>query len=111
MGRFAAIFSFNNDLVLWVGFGMSREGVFAANFIQTRNACHYIQSETDAVFFALFNQVAIAAKALKQRNFEGGKLAAIMDDSHVVASGGALNGTELYLFNPPGDAFIHRFKI
>ncbi len=68
------------------------------------------KAKPDAVFFAIFNQVAIAAKALKQQNFEGGKLAAIMDNSHVAASGGALNGTELYLFNPPGVAFVSRFK-
>jgi branched-chain amino acid transport system substrate-binding protein len=68
------------------------------------------KAQPDAVFFAIFNQVAIAAKALKQRNFKGGKLAAIMDNSHAAASGDALNGTELYVFSPPGDAFISRFK-
>ncbi len=65
----------------------------------------------DAVFFAIFNQAAIAAKALMQHGFRGGKLAAIMDNSHVDASNGTLDGTELYLFNPPSQAFVEGFKI
>jgi len=73
-------------------------------------ATRICKAKPDAVFFAIFNQVAIAAKALKQRNFEGGKLAAIMDNSRAVASGGALNGTELYLFNPPSDTFVSKFQ-
>jgi branched-chain amino acid transport system substrate-binding protein len=64
----------------------------------------------DAVFFAIFNQVAIAAKALVQYGFRGGKFAAIMDASHVEASAGALDGTELYLFDPPSKGFVERFK-
>jgi branched-chain amino acid transport system substrate-binding protein len=83
----------------------------AADQVDLRmEATRISKAHPDAVFFAIFNQVAIAAKALKQRNFRGGKLAAIMDNSHAAASGDALNGTELYLFNPPGDAFVSRFK-
>jgi branched-chain amino acid transport system substrate-binding protein len=73
-------------------------------------ALRITQTKPDAVFFAIFNHVAIAAKALKQRGFRGGSLAAIMDNSHIAASGGALNGTELYLFDPPCKAFVDMFK-
>jgi branched-chain amino acid transport system substrate-binding protein len=73
-------------------------------------ALRIAQSKPDAVFFAIFNEIAIAAKALQQQGYNGGKFAAIIDNSHVTASNGALEGTQLYLFDPPGAAFKDKFK-
>lgn len=72
-------------------------------------ALRIVRSKPDAVFLAIFNQVAIAAKALRAHGYVGATFASIMDDSHVAASDGALNGAELYLFNPPGPAFVGTF--
>lgn len=83
----------------------------AADQTDLRNeALRILQHKPDAIFFAIFNQIAVAAKALEQQGFKGGKFAAIIDNSHIEASHGALDGTELFLFDPPGAAFIEKFK-
>ena len=73
-------------------------------------ALRIIKSKPEAVFFAIFNQIAVAAKALKQQGFTGIKFAALLDNSHLVGSIGALEGTQLYLFDPPAPSFVEKFK-
>jgi branched-chain amino acid transport system substrate-binding protein len=73
-------------------------------------ALRIVRAKPDAVFFAIFNQVASAAKMLRQHGFNGGMFASIMDDAHIAASGGALDSAELYLFNAPGPTFVDTFK-
>jgi branched-chain amino acid transport system substrate-binding protein len=68
-----------------------------------------MQHKPAAVFFANFNQSAHAAKALRQLGFSGAKFAALLDASHIAASDGALDGTQLYLFDPAGSEFIEKF--
>lgn len=83
----------------------------AADQPDLRNeALRLIRSKPDAIFFAIFNEIANAAKAIKQQGYKGGKFAAIIDNAHIAASNGALDGGELYLFDPPGAKFVEKFE-
>lgn len=73
-------------------------------------ALRIVQGRPAAIFFANFNQSAHAAKAVRQLGFQGRKYAALLDASHIAASDGALDGTELYLFDPPSASFADTFK-
>ena len=53
-----------------------------------------------AIFFAMFNQIASAAKAIKQLRYSGKKYAATLDEAHLVGSSGGLEGVQFYLFRP-----------
>ncbi len=72
-------------------------------------ALRIVKSNPDGVFFAIFNQIASASRALKINGFKGRKYAAIIDKAHIEASAGSLEGTEIYLFNPPGANFVDKF--
>ena len=72
-------------------------------------ALRIVKSNPPAIFFANFNQCPHAAKALRQLGFKGRKFAALLDASHIAASTGALEGTELYLFDPPSKEFAGKF--
>ena len=73
-------------------------------------ALRIVKSKPDAVFFAIFNQIAHAAKALHTLNYSGGKFMSHSDDAHLVGSGGGLEGCEFYLFKFAGAAFTEKFQ-
>ncbi len=68
------------------------------------------KSNPEAVFMSDFNQIASAGRALKQQGYTGKKFLAFIDQSHVTDSQGSLDGSELFLFNPPGVEFVARYK-
>jgi branched-chain amino acid transport system substrate-binding protein len=73
-------------------------------------ALRILKSKPAAIFFANFNQCPHAAKALRQLGYKGRKFAALLDASHISASNGALEGTELFLFDPPSKEFVDKFR-
>ncbi len=73
-------------------------------------ALRVVKSNPDGVFFAIYNNVASAASALKRLKYAGRSFASSMDDSHLTGSEGGLEGTEVYLFSPPSDEFKARYQ-
>lgn len=73
-------------------------------------ALKIVKAKPEAVFFAIFNQIALAGRALIQLHYSGKKYASILDSVHVDASLGTLEGTKVFLFNPAGKNFTERFQ-
>jgi branched-chain amino acid transport system substrate-binding protein len=61
------------------------------------------------VFLATFNQVAFAAKALAKLQTSGVRTVALLDDAHLQAAAGALEGAVFYLFQGPCDSFKKKY--
>lgn len=64
-----------------------------------------VRSKPDAIFFAVFNQVAIAAQAVENLGYKGLQFAALLDGEHIKTAQGALENTQLFQFKSPSQTF------
>lgn len=67
-------------------------------------------SKSDAVFYAIFNQIALAAKTVKQFGYIGKQYTAQLDESHLTGSMDSLDGAKLFRFNSPKSQFALKYK-
>lgn len=68
------------------------------------------KEQADVVFLATFNQVSFAAKALRRLGVKSATAVALLDDAHLKASEGALEGATFFLFRGPSKAFQEKYK-
>ena len=68
------------------------------------------RARPDGVFFAVFNQVALAARTLQELGYEGSAYLALIDSAHLVGSNGGLEGAAYYQFQEPSPEFVKKFK-
>lgn len=73
-------------------------------------ALRIVKSEPEAVFFAIFNHIAPAAKALKRLRYSGKKYVAALDSSHLTGSGDGLQDAEVFLFRSPAPKFMAQYS-
>jgi branched-chain amino acid transport system substrate-binding protein len=69
-----------------------------------------LRSKPDAIFFAVFNQVAIAAMSIRNLGFNGSFYAALLDADHIKNANGALESAMVYQFRAPSQKFIDSLK-
>ena len=69
-----------------------------------------VKSKPDAIFFAVYNRIDLAAKTLKQFEFKGPKFATLVDESRLKNAQDNLDGTIYFTLGEPTDSFIEKFK-
>lgn len=72
-------------------------------------ALKVVMSKPEAVFFANFGQMDLAAKEIRKLGYKGPKLAILMDDTRVTAADGALTGTTYVRYPEPAKTFVKDF--
>jgi branched-chain amino acid transport system substrate-binding protein len=78
--------------------------------ILNAEALRIVAAKPDAIVFAIYNQVAPAAKAIKQLGYQGAKYSVQLDSTRLVGSAGGLEGAQVMLFAPPSEKFIETFS-
>lgn len=73
-------------------------------------AIKILRSKPDAIFFAVFNQVAIASSSVRKLGFKGKFYAALLDAEHIQNANGALEEATVFQFRAPSRRFVEDLK-